>query len=87
MPIKSEKTASNGGAQPTLGDLIKAVDGLDALSETRRRDLRSAVKRVASLSGDDPGRIPLDLSALGARLARVNPIAARARLSMRSGSG
>jgi hypothetical protein len=50
----------------TLQDVLNAVEGRESLSVTRRRDLRSAVKRVASLLGDDPGRIPLDLPVLSA---------------------
>jgi len=38
--------------------------------------MRSAVKRVASLLGDDPARIPLDLRAISTRLATVSPVAA-----------
>jgi integrase len=39
------------------------------------RDLRSAVKRVAILLGDGPAVIPLDIGAIAARLAAVNPMA------------
>src|SRR5262249_51828628 len=46
------------------------------LYETRLRDLRSSVKRVALLIGDDPGRIPLDLPAIGAKLSALTPAAA-----------
>ena len=60
----------------TLQAVVNAVEGCDALSDTRRRDLRSAVMRVASLLGDDPARIPLDMRAIGARLATTNPVAA-----------
>ena len=48
----------------------------DEISVTRRRDLRSSVARLASLLGDDPGRIPLDLPAISAKLATVSPVAA-----------
>ena len=60
----------------TLRDLLTAVEKRDALLVTRRRDLRSAVTRVASLLGNDPARIPLDLPAISARLATVSPVAA-----------
>ena len=43
----------------TLGDVLAAVGTRQDLSETRRRDLRSAVNRVAALLGDAPERIPL----------------------------
>lgn len=60
----------------TLRDVLNAVEGREALSVTRRRDLRSAVTRVASLLGDDPARIQLDLPAIGAKLATANPAVA-----------
>ena len=53
----------------TLRDVLHVVEGSAALSATRRRDLRSAVMRVASLLGDEPSRIPLHLPAISARLA------------------
>jgi integrase len=76
MTIKSEKTASSGGASAarTLQDVLNAVGRMKALSATRRRDLASAVKRVANLLGDDPARISLDLPALSVKLAAVNPV-------------
>ena len=60
----------------TLQDVVNAVQASDALSATRRRDLRSAVTRVAFLLGEDLERIPLDLPALSVKLAAVNPVAA-----------
>lgn len=45
------------------------------LPATRRRDLVSAVKRVAILLGDEPAAIAFDLGAISARLAAVNPVA------------
>jgi integrase len=79
MPKNPKKTASAGGPLTTtaitLHDVLNAVERIEALSVTRRRDLRSAVSRVASLLGDDPGRIPLDLPALSVKLAAVNPVA------------
>jgi integrase len=60
----------------TLRDLLTAVEAREALSATRRRDLRSSVKRVALLVGDDPARIALDLPVISARLATVSPAAA-----------
>ena len=43
------------------------------LAPTRRRDLRSAIKRVADLLGEDLARIKLDLPSIGAQLAAINP--------------
>jgi integrase len=60
----------------TLRDLLTAVEKRDVPSVTRRRDMRSAVTRVASLLEDEPARIPLDLPAISARLAKVSPVAA-----------
>jgi integrase len=60
----------------TLRDVLNTVEGRDTLSATRRRDLRSSIKRVALLVGDDPARIPLDLRTISAKLATVSPAAA-----------
>ena len=77
---KPKRKTPNEDAQPvtpfTLRDLLAAVEKRDAPSVTRRRDLRSAVTRVASLLDDDPAGIPLDLPAISARLATVSPVAA-----------
>ena len=70
-PIGAETTVTI-----TLQDVLNAVEKRDGLSVTRCRDLRSAVKRVASLLGDDPGRIRLDLPAISAKLVTVSPVAA-----------
>jgi integrase len=63
-------------AQINLADVLLALNGQKAHSETRLRDLRSSVKRVALLLGDDPARIPLDLPATSAKLATISPAAA-----------
>src|SRR5450759_1374057 len=80
MTIKSKTKASHGGhATPTpinLIDVLIALKGHKALSETRLRDLRSSIKRVALLVGDDPAHIPLNLPAISAKLATVSPVAA-----------
>jgi integrase len=77
---KPKRKSPDGDAEAintiTLRDVLTAVEKRDAPSVTRRRDLRSAVMRVASLLGDDPARIPLDLPAIGAKLATVSPVAA-----------
>ena len=73
--MKSSKNpAAFGGPTTTtitLRDVLNVVERQEALSANRRRDLLSAVRRVASLLGDDPGRIPLDLPALSIKLAHV----------------
>ncbi len=58
----------------TLADVLAALDH-GKLPATRRRDLVSAVKRVAILLGDEPAAIAFDLGAISARLAAVNPVA------------
>jgi integrase len=60
----------------TLADVLAAIGTQEGLSETRRRDLRSAVKRVAALLDDAPERIPLVMPAISAKLAKLSPAAA-----------
>lgn len=36
-------------SEPTLSDVVAAIEAHSMLAPTRRRDLRSAVKRVADL--------------------------------------
>jgi hypothetical protein len=60
----------------TLAHVLAVVDRSTALSPTRLRDLRSAVMRVASLLGNVPGRIALDLPAIATGLTAINPVAA-----------
>jgi hypothetical protein len=59
-----------------LNDLLTAVNSHGDLSESRLRDLRSSIRRVALLAGNDPAGIPFDLPAISAKLASVNPFAA-----------
>jgi integrase len=62
-------------AEPsTLADVSAALDKATGLSATRLRDLKSATKRVAILLGNEPGAIALDMAAISARLAAINPI-------------
>jgi hypothetical protein len=61
---------------PSLADVDGALANNKLLTPTRRRDLRSAISRVAALVGDDPAHLPLDLAALAGRLAGINPVAA-----------
>src|SRR5260221_1329955 len=46
----------------TLAAMLAALDRPGNLSATRLRDLRSAVKRVANLLGDEPAGLPLDIA-------------------------
>ena len=59
----------------TLAGALAALARETNLAATRRRDLVSAVKRVAILLGDEPAAIPLEMAAISARLAAVNPVA------------
>ena len=59
----------------TLAGVLAALERHGKLSATRKRDLVSAVKRIAKLLGDEPAAIGLDMPAISARLAAVNPVA------------
>jgi integrase len=74
---KSKKKAPIGNppnpGKISLADVLLALGGQKTLSETRVRDLRSSIKRIALLLEDDPARIPLDPPAISARLAAITP--------------
>ena len=80
MTTKSKTKARTAGpaaaAGLNLNDLLITLKSHTGLSETRLRDLRSSIKRVALLVGNDPAGIPFDLPAISAKLALVNPVAA-----------
>src|SRR5262249_11305248 len=64
-------------AEPvTLAAMLADLDRASGLSDTRLRDLTSATKRVAALLGNVPAAIALDMGAISAGLAAVNPVAA-----------
>ena len=65
----------NTGAKPTLADVDSEVAKNESLSATRRRDLRSAISRVAALLGEEPAHLPLELETIAARLATITPAA------------
>lgn len=71
---QAEGTGSVAGPI-TLATVVTALEGRGDLSETRRRDLRSAVNRVAGLLGNAPEAIPLAMGAIRDGLAAINPIA------------
>src|SRR4029077_10602027 len=54
---------------------LDALNGHKTVSETRLRDLRSSIKRVASLLGDERTHVALDRPAISAKLATVIPAA------------
>jgi integrase len=72
---KSRSAAPSDLPPPSLATVLSAVDAATGLSETRGRDLRSAVKRVAELLGNVPAAIPLVMEDIQAKLAAVSPIA------------
>ena len=61
----------------TLAAMLAALDRPGKLSATRLRDLRSAVKRVANLLGDEPAALPLDIAGISARLNTINAACGR----------
>jgi integrase len=73
---KSTTTPANVLAEPmTLATVLAALDRPGMLSATRLRDLRSAVKRVADLLGNEPSAITLDMDAIRVRLGTITPLA------------
>jgi integrase len=60
----------------TLADLDHHLRSLNGLSATRRRDLRSAVTRVAALLNERAEQIPLDLTVIASKVKAINPVAA-----------
>ena len=73
---KDPMSRASPAITPTLGDVLTSLATREDLSEMRRRDLRSAVKRVAALLGDAPERIPLVMPSISARLAKLSAAAA-----------
>jgi integrase len=67
--------ATRAAKPVTLAGVLAALERETNLTATRRRDLVSAVKRVAILLGDEPAAIPLEMPAISARLAAVNAVA------------
>src|SRR6266540_4042444 len=76
-PNRHAPAAPRRGVPPTLAGVLAALEqrAHGSLLATHLRDLASAVKRVAILLGDEPAAIALDLPAISARLAAVNPVA------------
>jgi integrase len=58
-----------------LATVLAALESQSGISASRRRDLRSAVKRVAHLLGHAPAAIPLVMDTIRDGLVGVNPIA------------
>lgn len=64
--FRGELLASASG--PTLADVLVRVEQNNELTPTRRRDLRSAVRRMAELLDDEPQRIALDFPTIREKL-------------------
>jgi integrase len=60
----------------TLADIDLALENNHIISPVRRRDQRSAIRRVGHLLGQELNQIPLDLPTIGRRLAVCIPAAA-----------
>jgi integrase len=71
-PLQAATTAD----PVTLASVLAALEEPGGVSGTRLRDLKSAVKRVAFLLGNEPAAIALDLGAISTGLVAVNPVAA-----------
>jgi integrase len=74
--IRKRSSKGSPAEAVTLASMLAALDSPGKLSATRRRDLRSAVKSVANLLGDEPAALPLDIPRISARLNTINPLAA-----------
>lgn len=59
----------------TLATVLAAVEASKVVTATRRRDLRSAVKRIAHFLGNEPAAVTLDMDEISRKLRAVNPIA------------
>src|SRR5262249_31146565 len=73
---KTPKQAAVSAEAVTLASLLAGLARPGRASGTRLRDMKPAVKRVAFLLGNEPAAVPLDMSAISAGLATVNPVAA-----------
>ena len=62
---------------PTLQDVLDGLAGNSSLSDSRRRDLRSAVTSFAALMDTSPPHVALDLDAIRSVLDLMVPIQAK----------
>jgi integrase len=69
---------STGPAQPaTLQDVLDRLGNNTALSDSRRRDLRSGIVTYAKIVGEAPAAIPMDLASIRKTLDGVVPLQAK----------
>jgi integrase len=61
----------------TLQTVLERLEDKKALSDSRKRDLRSGILSFAKLKGQPPGAIPLDLADLRATLDGMAPASAK----------
>jgi integrase len=59
----------------TLADALAALEADTALGTDRRRDLRSALRRIARMTGKPLDRLPAELSLLRPILNEIHPVA------------
>jgi integrase len=74
--LKSKEPSPDRAAAKsmTLATVLAAVEASKAVTATRRRDLRSAVKRVADFLANESAAITLDMDEISRKLGAVNPI-------------
>jgi integrase len=58
---------------PTMADIAERVTAASDLTLTRQRDLLSALRRLAKLTGRNLGDIPADMSVIRGLLDAINP--------------
>jgi len=73
----SPSAATKPSVQATLQDVVDRLLANPALSETRKRDLRSALSVFAKVMGQPLSAIPLDLAAIRNKLDGVAPAQAK----------
>jgi integrase len=81
VPEMKREHVPPGAVPATLQDVLDRLSGHGGLSDTRKRDLRSAVVRFAKLVGQPPAMIQLDLAQLRRTLDGMVP--AQAKISLR----
>lgn len=60
----------------SMADLLAFLETAPDLDPTRRRDLRSAIRRLCDLAGREPAHLPAEVAALRTVLARLHPVQA-----------
>ncbi len=73
--MKKSPSSARSDQPISLATLLTLLDRPGKLADGRRRDLRSAVKRVAELLGEEPAAVALDFALISARLNAIDPLA------------